>query len=190
MTRGPACSNNGASEAVAACWQGEPHAAAASYEEAKQERASESEEDARRSSRTSCTTCSQPSTRPTRDSILVVGVIGHPNAGKSSFINSLFGRPVVSASDTPGHTKHLQSLAPHAAAIAHRGLSLGLVFPAVDMPRPLQVLCGIFPVQQLREPYSSIAYLAERVPLDKIYKLERVRRTSSRATPEDGQGAG
>ena len=51
------------------------------------------------------------SSRPSRDSILVVGVIGHPNAGKSSFINSLFGRPVVSASDTPGHTKHLQSLA-------------------------------------------------------------------------------
>ena len=110
--------------------------------------------------------------RPTRDSILVVGVIGHPNAGKSSFINSLFGRPVVSASDTPGHTKHLQSLA------LTSGIAIvdcpGLVFPAVDMPRPLQVLCGIFPVQQLREPYSSIAYLAERVPLDRIYKLDRV----------------
>ena len=111
-------------------------------------------------------------TRPTRDSILVVGVIGHPNAGKSSFINSLFGRPVVSASDTPGHTKHLQSLAltPSIAVLD----SPGLVFPAVDMPRPLQVLCGIFPVQQLREPYSSVAFLAERVPLDRVYKLERV----------------
>lgn len=84
----------------------------------------------------------------------------------------MFGRPVVSASDTPGHTKHLQSLA-LTARIAIVDCP-GLVFPAVDMPRPLQVLCGIFPVQQLREPYSSIAYLAERVPLDKIYKLERV----------------
>ena len=91
---------------------------------------------------------------------------------QSSFLNSLFGRPVVSASDTPGHTKHLQSLAlTSRIAVVD---SPGLVFPAVDMPRPLQVLCGIFPVQQLREPYSSIAYLAERVPLDKIYKLDRV----------------
>ena len=109
--------------------------------------------------------------RPSRHSILVVGVIGHPNCGKSSLINGLFGRPVVSASDTPGHTKHLQTLAltPTIAIVD----SPGLVFPAVDMPRELQVLCGIFPISQLREPYSAIAYLAERVPLERIYGLRR-----------------
>jgi ribosome biogenesis GTPase A len=41
---------------------------------------------------------------------IIVGTIGHPNAGKSSLINSIFGRPMVSVSETPGHTKHLQTL--------------------------------------------------------------------------------
>lgn len=45
------------------------------------------------------------------------------------------------------------------------------MFPAVDMPRPLQVLCGIFPISQLREPYSSVQYLASRIELEKIYGL-------------------
>ena len=93
--------------------------------------------------------------------------------GKSSLLNSLFGRMVVSASDTPGHTKHLQTLAltPTIAVVD----SPGLVFPAVDMPRELQALCGIFPLQQLREPYSAIAYLAERVPIERVYGLKRER---------------
>jgi hypothetical protein len=47
----------------------------------------------------------------------------------------------------------------------------GLVFPAVDMPRALQVLCGIFPISQLREPYTSVAYLASRIAIEKIYGL-------------------
>ena len=99
-------------------------------------------------------------------------------------INALFGRPVVSASETPGHTKHLQTLAltPRIAIVD----APGLVFPAVDMPRELQVLCGIFPITQLREPYTAIAYLAERVPLEKIYALKRLREDEG----SEGRGAG
>ena len=48
----------------------------------------------------------------------------------------------------------------------------GLVFPAVDMPKSLQVLAAIFPLSQTREPYSSVAYLAERMPIEKIYGLK------------------
>ncbi len=87
-------------------------------------------------------------------------------------MNSLFGRPVVSVSETPGHTKHIQTL------ILNERIHLcdcpGLVFPAVDIPKPLQVLCGIYPISQLREPYSAIQYLAERIPLEVLYKLKPV----------------
>lgn len=41
---------------------------------------------------------------------IVVGLVGHPNVGKSSLINGLMGKKVVSASRTPGHTKHFQTI--------------------------------------------------------------------------------
>ena len=47
----------------------------------------------------------------------------------------------------------------------------GLVFPAVDMPKQLQILCGIFPIAQVREPFSAIQYMGKFVPIEKIYKL-------------------
>jgi len=48
----------------------------------------------------------------------------------------------------------------------------GLVFPALDRPKPLQILCGLFPIAQVRESFSAIRYLAERVPLEKIFGLQ------------------
>jgi ribosome biogenesis GTPase A len=34
-----------------------------------------------------------------------------------------------------------------------------------------QVLSGLFPISQVREPYSAIRYLAERLPVEQIYQL-------------------
>lgn len=48
----------------------------------------------------------------------------------------------------------------------------GLVFPALDMPRELQILCGLYPISQSREPYSAISFLTARVPVEKVYKLK------------------
>ncbi len=109
---------------------------------------------------------------PSAGRIFTIGMVGHPNAGKSSLINSILGRTAVSVSNTPGHTKHLQTIAVVTGA---SDLQLcdcpGLVFPAADMPRPLQVLMGIFPLASLREPYSCVQFLAERLPLVDIYEL-------------------
>lgn len=68
---------------------------------------------------------------------VTIGMVGHPNAGKSSLINGLIGKKVVSTSSSPGHTKYLQTI------FYSKGIRLcdcpGLTFPALDMPKPLQV---------------------------------------------------
>jgi len=101
---------------------------------------------------------------------IMLGTVGHPNVGKSSMINALMKRKVASTSRTPGHTKHFQTL------VLNDKFALcdcpGLVFPAFDRPKPLQILCGLYPIAQVREPFSAIRFLAERIPLEKVYNLD------------------
>lgn len=101
--------------------------------------------------------------------ILSIGTIGFPNVGKSSVLNALMGRKVVSVSRTPGHTKHLQTI------FLTEKVRLvdcpGIVFPS-KTPKPLQVLLGSFPISQLREPYATVKFLAERVNLQKLLAIQ------------------
>lgn len=68
---------------------------------------------------------------------VTIGCCGFPNVGKSSLLNSLKGRKVVSVSRTPGHTKHLQTI------FLTKSVRLcdcpGLVFPSLS-GKPLQVI--------------------------------------------------
>jgi ribosome biogenesis GTPase A len=105
-------------------------------------------------------------------SFLTLGFIGHPNVGKSTLINTLNGKKVCSTSRTPGHTKYKQTVFLNDTVMLCD--CPGLVFPAVDVPKLLQVVFGIYPIAQVREPYSSIRYIAERVPLETIYKLDKI----------------
>lgn len=65
--------------------------------------------------------------------------LGFPNVGKSSLINGLVGRKVVSVSRTPGHTRYFQTyfLTPSVKLCD----CPGLIFPSL-LPRQLQVCCG------------------------------------------------
>ena len=101
--------------------------------------------------------------------LLTIGMIGQPNVGKSSLINSLMGKVVVSVSKTPGHTKHFQTIfvSPTVKLVD----CPGLVFPSL-VPKALQVILGSYPIAQTREPYSVVQFLAERLNLPKLLKLE------------------
>lgn len=101
---------------------------------------------------------------------VTLGLIGHPNVGKSCLVNGLVGKHVVSVSSTPGHTKHFQTY------FVSQHVRLcdcpGLIFPAINMPKELQILCGLYPIAQVREQYSSIQYIAQRVNLVGILNVE------------------
>ncbi|CAG9790519.1 unnamed protein product [Diatraea saccharalis] len=103
------------------------------------------------------------------DGMLTVGCVGQPNVGKSSLMNALMGRKVVSVSKTPGHTKHFQTI--YLTPKVRLCDCPGLVFPS-KVPRPIQILMGSYPIAQLREPYTTIRYLAERLDLPKLLRIE------------------
>ncbi|XP_013410174.1 guanine nucleotide-binding protein-like 1 [Lingula anatina] len=104
-----------------------------------------------------------------KDGVLTIGCLGFPNVGKSSLMNALVGRKVVSVSRTPGHTKHFQTI--YLTDTVRLCDCPGLVFPSL-VPKPLQILSGIYPIAQVREPYSVVGYMAERIPLTHILKIQ------------------
>eukprot|EP01012_Entosiphon_sulcatum_P040396 TRINITY_DN54046_c0_g1_i1.p1 TRINITY_DN54046_c0_g1~~TRINITY_DN54046_c0_g1_i1.p1 ORF type:complete len:773 (-),score=136.51 TRINITY_DN54046_c0_g1_i1:64-2382(-) len=109
--------------------------------------------------------------RTPRNGRIVIGTVGHPNVGKSSIINCLNGFKVVSVSPSPGHTKHFQTI--------NLGDDItlcdcpGLVFPFINMPRSLQIVTGLYPLAQCREPYSALQYVCERLPVEQLFRLTK-----------------
>ncbi|GMM50034.1 putative GTPase [Starmerella bacillaris] len=104
---------------------------------------------------------------------LQIGLVGYPNVGKSSSINSLIGSKKVSVSSTPGKTKHFQTIK------LSDELMLcdcpGLVFPNFAQTTAELVCQGVLPIDQLRDYMSPSALLVERLPkqfLEKFYGIK------------------
>lgn len=98
--------------------------------------------------------------------ILTIGCVGQPNVGKSSLMNAIMGKKVVSVSKTPGHTKHFQTI--FLTSNVRLCDCPGLIFPS-KVPKVLQVLMGSFPIAQLREPYTTIKFLGKYKIVLQIY---------------------
>ncbi|KAL7345214.1 ribosome biogenesis gtpase A [Encephalitozoon intestinalis] len=97
----------------------------------------------------------------------MVGFVGYPNVGKSSTINSIMNSKRVKVSQTPGKTRHIQTI------YIEDGPCLldcpGLVFPRhrkLDL-----ILHGILNVDQLLDLNSSVDYIIEFIGIGKLCRF-------------------
>ena len=93
---------------------------------------------------------------------LTVGLVGYPNVGKSSTINSLLGEKKVSVSSTPGKTKHFQTI--HLSSSIVLCDCPGLVFPQFATTAAELVCDGVLPIDQLREYTGPVSLVVKRIP--------------------------
>ncbi|XP_073531150.1 large subunit GTPase 1 homolog [Phyllobates terribilis] len=107
---------------------------------------------------------------------VTVGLVGYPNVGKSSTINTILGNKKVSVSATPGHTKHFQTL------YVEPGLCLcdcpGLVMPSFVSTKAEMICSGILPIDQMRDHVPPISLIAQRIPrfvVEAIYGVNIIR---------------
>merc|ERR1740117_901225 len=104
----------------------------------------------------------------------MLGLVGHPNVGKSSLVISIIGEKVVSVKATPGHTKTLQTMALDDQTSLLD--SPGVVFPRLEVPREAQIVGMLIPHGQVREPFSALRWVMERAttPLNDLLGLKTV----------------
>lgn len=114
------------------------------------------------------------------DDRLVVGTVGYPNVGKSSVINVLLAEKKVGVASLPGKTKHFQT--------HNLGLDLqlcdcpGLVFPSFANTKAEMMICGVLPIDTMRDYVGPISLILERISkefLEIQYKIEMPARNSS-----------
>ncbi|NXG12344.1 LSG1 GTPase, partial [Sakesphorus luctuosus] len=119
-----------------------------------------------------------------KDGEVNVGLVGYPNVGKSSTINTILGNKKVSVSATPGHTKHFQTL------YVEPGLCLcdcpGLVMPSFVSTKAEMICSGILPIDQMRDhvppisliSFAWVSYVCQHIPrniLEATYGISIIR---------------
>lgn len=96
------------------------------------------------------------------EGLVTIGLVGYPNVGKSSTINSLMIEKKVSVSATPGKTKHFQTL------FLDKDIMLcdcpGLVMPSFVLTKAEMILNGILPIDQMRDHVPPVNVLCTQLP--------------------------
>ena len=89
-------------------------------------------------------------------------MVGYPNVGKSSIINTILGKKKVGVANMPGKTKHFQTL------IMNEKVTLcdcpGLVFPKVSASVADMTLNGLYPLDAIKRYEEPIEILTQRIP--------------------------
>jgi nuclear GTP-binding protein len=89
---------------------------------------------------------------------MTIGVIGYPNVGKSSIINSLKRNRAVGVSSRPGYTKHLQEVE------LEKKLKIidcpGVIFNATD--EPSKALLNVARIESLNDPLPAVQGILDK----------------------------
>ncbi|XP_076038583.1 nucleostemin 3 isoform X2 [Oratosquilla oratoria] len=111
---------------------------------------------------------------------ITIGLVGYPNVGKSSTINTLLQKKKVSVSATPGKTKHFQTL------FLSEDILLcdcpGLIFPAFVLTKEDMIVSGILPIDQMRDHVPPTNLIAHRIPRNVFENIYGI------AIPKPGEG--
>lgn len=96
------------------------------------------------------------------ENVTTIGLVGYPNVGKSSTINSLLLSKKVSVSATPGKTKHFQTI------FLDKDVLLcdcpGLVMPSFVFSKAEMIINGILPIDQMRDHVPPVNLVAHFIP--------------------------
>jgi len=102
----------------------------------------------------------------TKEGHMNIGFVGYPNVGKSSVINVLCGRKRVAVAAQPGKTKHMQTVP------ITEDLTLldcpGLIFPSFVSTRAEMLVCGVLPIDQIKDHLSPIELICLRIPSQQL----------------------
>ncbi|KAI0067448.1 P-loop containing nucleoside triphosphate hydrolase protein [Artomyces pyxidatus] len=108
--------------------------------------------------------------KPSAAQSVTVGVVGFPNVGKSSLINTLKRAKVCPVASQPGHTKDLQ------AVQLERGLRIvdspGVIFDDADSPTASSVLLrNVVKVEDIDDPITVVEQILARTEVEKLMKI-------------------
>ena len=102
-------------------------------------------------------------------SSVVAGVIGAPNVGKSSVINSIARRNAAGVASTPGFTKTMQEI-----EVTSRIRILdcpGVVPSSGSEISPSMVLRNSIKIELLEDPIAPVSFILEKVPKENLISV-------------------